>query len=338
MTLQLSLVGLAGLLSWATVGLLRRWFLERLMDIPNERSSHTRPTPRGGGLGFIVGFAIAALLAGMLSPSLLAGIPPLVWWALVPLVLIGILDDWRDVPSSLRYVVQLGVAIGVVSLCGAFPMPWLAPLGAAGGGLAFAITVVGFTALINFYNFMDGVDGIVAGVTAVQLSFLALWCQQPVLWLWVAALIGFLLWNWAPAKIFMGDAGSTVLGAVVASALLSQSQSPDLSWAAVVILLPLVGDAVYTLARRLSRGENIFQAHRTHLYQRLHQVGWGHDAIAGVYMVLTVLLALGLWRWGTVAAWEGLAVTLAALLVGEGYVRLQAKGRFLNGWRWVRED
>ena len=87
---------------------------------------------------------------------------------------------------------------------------------------AIALTLIGITAFINFYNFMDGLDGLVAGTTAVQLGFLALYLHQPVLWLLVAALLGFLRWNWFPAQIFMGDAGSTVLGATVAIALPQQ--------------------------------------------------------------------------------------------------------------------
>ncbi|MEO0458286.1 MAG: glycosyltransferase family 4 protein, partial [Cyanobacteria bacterium P01_A01_bin.114] len=271
-TLALSLVAVAGV---------RKFFQHQLLDIPNERSSHTRPTPRGGGLGFIIAFAIAFPLIWLIAPALTAGVPPLAWLALVPLIAIGLLDDWRSVSSGLRYGVQLSVAAVIVYVCGAFPLPGLSQLGMPGVWLATGLTVVGVTALINFYNFMDGLDGLVAGVSALQLSFLAIWSQQPVLWLWVVALLGFLYWNWSPAKIFMGDAGSTTLGAVVSIALLSQPDSTlGTTWISLAILLPLVGDAIYTLSRRLLRGDNIFQAHRFHLYQRLHQAGWPHGRVA----------------------------------------------------------
>ncbi|MEO1402785.1 MAG: glycosyltransferase family 4 protein, partial [Cyanobacteria bacterium J06635_1] len=245
-TFALSLVAVAGV---------RKYLQNQLLDIPNERSSHTRPTPRGGGLGFIIAFAIAFPLVWLVAPALTAGVPPLVWLALVPLIAIGIVDDWRSVSSGLRYLVQLSVAVMIVYACGAFPLPGLSQLGMPGVWLVTGLTVIGVTALINFYNFMDGLDGLVAGVSALQLSFLALWSQQPILWLWVVALLGFLYWNWSPAKIFMGDAGSTTLGAVVSIALLSQPHSTSgTMWTSLVILLPLVGDAVYTLLRRLLRG------------------------------------------------------------------------------------
>ncbi|MEM9162082.1 MAG: glycosyltransferase family 4 protein [Cyanobacteria bacterium P01_F01_bin.4] len=311
-TLALSLVAVAGV---------RKYLQHQLLDIPNERSSHTRPTPRGGGLGFIIAFAIAFPIVWLVAPALTLGVPPLVWLALVPLIAIGIVDDWRNVSSGLRYLVQLSVATVIVYTCGAFPLPGLGQLGLPGVWLATGLTVIGVTALINFYNFMDGLDGLVAGVTALQLSFLAIWSQQPVLWLWGVALLGFLYWNWSPAKIFMGDAGSTTLGAVVSIALLSQPHStPGTAWASLAILLPLIGDAVYTLMRRLLRGDNIFQAHRFHLYQRLHQVGWSHGQVAGSYVSLSAVIAIGLTQLGASAAWLSLGGVLVGVAIAEAYL------------------
>ena len=181
--------------------------------------------------------------------------------------------------------------------------------------------MIGFTALINFYNFMDGLDGLVAGVSATQLAFLSAWYHQPVLWFWVAALLGFLYWNWSPAKIFMGDAGSTTLGAIVGISLLSSPQADmGLSWMTLTILLPLVGDAIYTLFRRLLKGENIFQAHRTHIYQRLNQVGWPHSRVAGVYILFTLLLAGGLNTLGSLAAWVALGTVPVVIATAELYL------------------
>ena len=339
MTLQLTFAAVALVTSSISVGLLRRFFMGLLMDIPNERSSHSRPTPRGGGLGFIVAFAGAMAVAQRYAPGLLVGtIAPQTWLALVPLALVGVIDDWRNVPSAVRYLVQLVTAWYVVLVYGAFTFPWLDHLGSLADPLAFVMSVICFTALINFYNFMDGLDGLVAGVSAVQLAFLALWCQQPVLWLWVAALIGFLFWNWSPAKIFMGDAGSTVLGAVVAISLLTQSNTFEQTWASVAILLPLIGDAVYTLARRLSRGENIFQAHRSHVYQRLHQAGWPHGQVAGLYIAATLAIALGLWQFGPISAWVSLGATLMALALGELYLSRISKVSTYIAPRLASED
>ena len=150
--------------------------------------------------------------------------------------------------------------------------------------------MIGITALINFYNFMDGLDGIVGGTSAVQLAFFAWYLHQPLWWLLVAGLVAFLLWNWPPAKVFMGDSGSTVLGGAVALALL---QAPDARtmWCAGAVTAPLVGDAVFTLLRRLVKREDIFEAHKSHIYQRLNQAGWSHGRVSSTYVALT--LAIG---------------------------------------------
>ena len=276
-------------LSFFCVNLIRKKLRTQFIDIPNDRSSHSIPTPRGGGMGFIVAFSIAVILGHFCIPQVIPLNATFVLVALLPLIGIGILDDWCSVPSLVRYLVQLSVSILIVSHYGAFPQPWLMALGTPGHWIALFSTVIGITALINFYNFMDGLDGLVAGVTAIQLSFFAIWFNQPSLWLLVAALLGFLYWNWSPAKIFMGDAGSTMLGATVAITLL-QGSSTTQSWSAIVILLPLVGDAIYTLICRAYKGDNIFKAHRTHLYQRLHQSGWPHAQVSIFYIVGTIII------------------------------------------------
>ena len=315
------MAGLTFVMSLWSVGIIRQSLQHQLLDIPNERSSHSQPTPRGGGLGFIVAFAIAVLITWVAFPSLILDISLEVWLMLIPLVGIGIWDDWRNLTAGVRYLIQLSVAAGVVYRCGIFPVPGLEELGGVGVWVAAGLTMIGLTALINFYNFMDGLDGLVAGVATVQLGFLALWCHQPGLWLWVAALIGFLYWNWAPAKIFMGDVGSTTLGAVVGISLLTQSPSSlGAAWTPLAILLPIVGDAVYTLFCRLYRGENIFKAHRNHLYQRLNQVGWPHAQVAGFYIALTIAIALGLAQFGAIAAWVSLGLTPGAIALAERYL------------------
>ena len=281
--------GMTFCLSFFCVNLIRTNLRNQFIDIPNDRSSHIVPTPRGGGMGFIIAFSIALLLSHLCIPQVIPSNSTFILLALFPLIGIGILDDWCSVSSLVRYLVQLSVSILIVSHYGAFPQPWLIHLGTPGYWIAIVLTVIGITALVNFYNFMDGLDGLVAGVTAIQLSFFAMWFNQPSLWLLVAALLGFLYWNWSPAKIFMGDAGSTMLGATVAITLL-QGSSTTQSWSALVILLPLVGDAIYTLFCRAQRGENIFKAHRTHLYQRLYQSGWQHPQVAAFYMMGTIII------------------------------------------------
>ncbi len=324
----LSLITL--LLSLLTTGWLKQCFSQNLLDIPNDRSSHSQPTPRGGAVGFIIAFAAITLSTPIFSSyfpkffreNLFSVSQPFLlqlWAILTPLALIGFFDDKHNLPARIRYLVQVTVG-GITLFCfGPFPQPWLNELGLPGEIFLYSLTLIAITALINFYNFMDGLDGLVAGVTAVQLGFLALYLNQPLWWPLVAGLLGFLWWNWSPAKIFMGDVGSTVLGAVVAIALLNED-NPIPAWNALAITLPLTADAIYTLTRRLIRRENIFKAHRSHLYQRLQQAGWSHSQVASTYIGCTLLIALSILLWDSVGAWIGLALVGVGMVGGELYL------------------
>ncbi|MEQ9483408.1 MraY family glycosyltransferase [Coleofasciculus sp. F4-SAH-05] len=308
--------------------LIKRRFSNHLLDIPNDRSSHTQPTPRGGGLGFILAFAITSLIATLFAssfPQLLSHPqinpnPTFLWLILTPLAIIGIIDDRQGLPARIRYLVHLSVASLAIACFGSFPLPWLPNFGIVGQMLAIALTLIGITALINFYNFMDGLDGLVASVTALQMAFLALYLNQPLFWLLVAALLGFLWWNWSPAKIFMGDAGSTVLGASVAIALLN-SHNPVQAWSALAVTLPLTADAIYTLIRRLIRQENIFKGHRSHIYQRLQQSGWTHRQVALTYLIATSIIVLLITTLGTLGNWFSLVGVLIGLAIAEMYLQ-----------------
>ncbi len=329
------------LLSLLTTGWVKQRFSQNLLDIPNDRSSHSQPTPRGGGLGFIIGFASVTTLTPILSsyfpkifPTNILQTADLqlllnIWFILTPLAIIGIIDDQGNVPASIRYLVQLTAAAIALFCFGPFPQPWLTSFGLPGQIVAYTLTAIAITALINFYNFMDGLDGLVAGVTAVQLGFFALYLHQPIWWLLVAAILGFLWWNWSPAKIFMGDVGSTVLGGAVAISLLS-TDNPAPAWTAIAITLPLTADAIYTLIRRLMRKENIFKAHRSHLYQRLQQSGWTHGQVASTYISVTGAIAASILLWGAVGAGIGLALVVVGMVGGEVYLsrgaRVQGSG------------
>jgi Fuc2NAc and GlcNAc transferase len=320
----LNVLLITGSLSFVLVALIRHYFSAYLLDIPNDRSSHTKPTPRGGGLGFVVAFGVVSAILPFLSfadnPLLEPAYALKVWSVLLPLAIIGVLDDQRDIPAAVRYLVQLVAASMAVFFFGVFPQPWFSQLGLVGVVAATLLTIIGVTALINFYNFMDGLDGLVAGVTAVQLGFLAVELHQPLLLLLMVALMGFLCWNWSPAKIFMGDVGSTVLGAVVAIALLNDAGDVVQNWSFLAITLPLVADAIYTLVRRSLRRENIFKAHRTHIYQRLNQAGWSHAQVAGTYIGMTLAIAEALHFLAGSGAILSLMGTLTALGLAESYL------------------
>ena len=269
----------------------------RLLDQPNARSSHSQPTPRGGGVAFVLVAAAASAICwfgGAFSgqPALTGSQLAMVALPLLalPLAVVGFLDDRHNLTARLRYGVQLATALLLI-LVSPLPLPWL----------ALPLMLIAATAVINFTNFMDGLDGLVAGCMAVSLSALSLKLISPwPLWSLVGALLGFLLWNWSPAKVFMGDVGSTFLGAVFAGLVLQAPSWPE-SLGLLLIATPLLGDACLCVPRRLLAGQRVFQAHRLHLFQRLHQAGWPHARVSNLYIAGTAVLAAALlaggWPW-----------------------------------------
>ena len=268
---------LAACLSWLLSGQLGRF---GFLDHPNARSSHQRSTPRGGGLAFI---GATLLVSPLLATQALQGGAALLLIPL-PLALVGVLDDRLGLSARLRLLVQLLTALALALATG-----WSLP--AACVGAVFAAGV------INAINFMDGLDGLVAGSMAVWLLLAAVLLHLPLLLPLVAALLGFLLSNWSPARLFMGDVGSTFLGALMAGALLLALRLAPGPIALPLLLaaLPLLGDASTCLLRRWLAGQPIWQAHRLHLYQRLQQAGWSHQRVATLYLGAIAALAFLAW-------------------------------------------
>ena len=231
-----------------------------------------------------------------------------------PLAVVGLFDDRHNLPASWRYGMQLFTA--ALMLCFS---PLVQRLGLDIASVswlflsALALLVIALPAIINDPPFMDGLDGLVAGCMAVTIAALsidieALW----PLWSLVGALLGFLFWNWSPAKVFMGDVGSTFLGAVFAGLLLQASSWPE-AFAYLLVATPLLGDACICVPRRLLAGQRVFQAHRLHLFQRLHQAGWSHAYVSLTYISATAVLALAMlaggWPWV-------FSLAVAELLIG----------------------
>ncbi len=277
--------------SWVFLYALIPHLRRNLIDQPNARSSHFNPTPRGGGVVFVLMTAVAGFLAllgfGISSLQQPQAALPLV---ALPLAVVGFIDDRYSLPASWRYAVQLLIS-ALLFLLSPLPLPWF----------ALPVVIVAATAVINFTNFMDGHDGLVAGSMAVAISALALQLMSPwPLWVLVGALLGFLLWNWCPAKVFMGDVGSTFLGAVFAGLVLQAPSWPE-ALCLLLVLTPLLGDAGICVARRLLAGQRVFHAHRLHLYQRLHQAGWTHTRVSSLYITATAVLSMALiaggWPW-----------------------------------------
>ena len=295
----MAVVLLAAACSWLFLRALFPQLRRRLPDRPNARSSHLHPTPRGGGLAFV---AVSSFSSGMTLLSgqgfAAAALPLLA----TPLAVVGLLDDRHNLPAWWRYGVQLFTAALILGCS-----PLVQPFGLAVGSGSWlllpvlVLLVIAVTAVINFTNFMDGLDGLVAGCMAVTIAALslALAAAWP-LWTLVGSLLGFLLWNWSPAKVFMGDVGSTFLGAVFAGLVLQASSWP-VAFGYLLVATPLLGDACFCVPRRLLAGQRVFQAHRLHLFQRLHQAGWTHARVSITYITATAVLAVAMlaggWPW-----------------------------------------
>ncbi len=294
---------LALFVSLVATGHVLRYARQELLDMPNSRSSHTTPTPTGGGLGFLIGFFAAAIGVAVVGalfsiPSLAVTDPMSLLFLCLPLALTGFIDDKRGLSRRLRYGVQLVTAAITVWWCGAPVLPaqpeLLAPdaYGMAWTVLSWVLVGIAITAVVNFTNFMDGMDGFVGGMCTLVFGFCALWSGHTIWWFLAAALAGFLFWNWHPAKIFMGDVGSTPLGLFLCVAFLTQNRGHFPPVWQLSVLMPLLGDAAYTLLRRAIQGENIFAPHHSHIYQRLMRSGLKHSQVAAAYIVLTLVCGL----------------------------------------------
>jgi Fuc2NAc and GlcNAc transferase len=265
---------LAGI-SYALTAILRRYALSRsLLDIPNDRSSHSVPTPRGGGVAIVLTFlvALAVLFAGDLLDQTvffaLAGAGALT-------AIIGFLDDHGHIAARWRLLAHFLAAIWGAYWLGGLPAISLFGVSVELGWFGHLLAVIYLVWMLNLYNFMDGIDGI-AGVEAVTVCLggcLLYWVSSapdkigaPVLL--AACVAGFLCWNFPPAKIFMGDAGSGFLGVVIGVLSLQAAWvSFGLFWGWLILLGVFIVDATFTLLRRLVRGDKIYEAHRSHAYQ-----------------------------------------------------------------------
>lgn len=274
--------GAAAVGAWLLVRAIRQYALRaQMVDRPGPRTSHSQPTPRGGGLGvvaMIVGIGmVAAWRAGVDWRLALA------LTGLMSVAVVGWVDDVRSLSVPLRLAAHV--------LAAALLLPLATSLAAGcwyAGGVGLLWWIFWGVSSINVINFMDGIDGLIASQMMILGVHFVLLSATDVEAIWFAAALtgasaGFLAWNWSPARIFMGDSGSGALGlaAVVGGLLVIRAGAGVV--VAFLPLCPLFLDATATLFRRLRRGERITNAHRSHLYQRLANGGWGHARVSLVY-------------------------------------------------------
>lgn len=302
-------------LAWAlSVRVLRYLLARQILDMPSERSSHSRPTPRGGGWALMLAALPALAAVGLLSGDLGRMAPLLLGTA--GLMTVSWMDDRRDLSPLVRLGVQAAaVALGLLAL----PADLTVWQGLLPGWADRAVTALLWLWFINLYNFMDGIDGLAGSETMLIGAGIALVClvagEFGTAGLLGAALAGaaggFLTHNWRPARMFMGDVGSVPLGFLLGFLLVTLAASGH--WVAA-LLLPAyyLADATITLTRRALRGEKIWRAHREHFYQKAAIGAGRHDRV-----VLTIMgYSLGL----LAAALASLAVGPAMLAVGAALV------------------
>jgi Fuc2NAc and GlcNAc transferase len=286
--------------SMMVTGGVRAYALRRdILDRPNTRSSHSTATPRGGGLA-IVSVALTFMAAGVNFEVIQERDALTLGLGLLVLGTAGWADDRRGLRPSARLAVQLGVACWTVFMLGGLPAVRVGASSVAFGPVGYVLASLGIVWSINLFNFMDGIDGLagsqavlIFGTGAVLLCLRGNQSLGSIAGVLAGASAGFLAWNWPPAKIFMGDAGSGALGYAIAGLALSSESEHSVPLVAFGIMGGVfIADATVTLLRRLHRGERLTVAHRNHAYQRLSRAWESHRSVSLAAGSVTALLAL----------------------------------------------
>jgi UDP-N-acetylmuramyl pentapeptide phosphotransferase/UDP-N-acetylglucosamine-1-phosphate transferase len=309
---------LSALLTWGLRGL--AWRL-MLLDPLTPRSSHSRPTPRIGGVAVAVSGTV-----GWLTVQVLMGkedVPPGIWDVFILGAVMaagtGLTDDLISLPPSIKFGGELVALVPPVALLA--PVLLQRPLWL--GIALWTLLTVGYT---NLFNFMDGSDGLAAGVAVISSVTFA-WLAGSGQWATVslvmgAAALGFLLFNVSPASVFMGDSGSLFLGygfAILAATLIATGVSIV---AVGLAVSPFAFDGTLTLLSRLARREPVWEAHRSHLYQRLLVAGWTHQDVAWLYWSWAVLAGVGAVAYSHALGWPRLAALCVLGAAAAGMVWL----------------
>ncbi|MDM1272917.1 MraY family glycosyltransferase [Acinetobacter indicus] len=289
------------LLAFAMTYFMRAYALKKnIIDNPNERSSHSVPTPRGGGVAVVCSYLLALIIL-MYSQQLTVHIGLTLMAAGFVIALLGFLDDHGHINSMLRLAIHFLVAISVVISLGGFSEV-TAFNGLALGFSANIIAILFLVWLLNLYNFMDGINGIasVEAITTVVSMAILYYVLNTTLnsdihWLLAACVFGFLLWNFPKAKIFMGDACSGFLGLTLGIlALIALKENLALFCAWIICLGVFVVDATYTLIKRVLSGYKMYDAHRSHSYQILSRKWGSHTPVTLAVAAINLLWLLPL--------------------------------------------
>lgn len=315
-----------------TAGLRRYALVRSIIDIPNARSSHSVPTPRGGGVAIVLAFLLTLPILGWTQFVPIEGVIA-IGGAGALIAVVGFMDDHGHIAARWRLLGHFSAGAWALFWLGGLPevriFGMVFDLGWAGSILATFYLVW----MLNLYNFMDGIDGLasVEAICACMGACLIYWLvgMNELIWiplLLAMAVLGFLCWNFPPAKIFMGDAGSGFLGIVLGIiSIQAAGASSQLLWAWLILLGVFIVDATFTLIRRLVRGEKVYEAHRSHAYQFASRRFGKHLPVTLAVGAINVFWLLPLAAWTVLSQVEGsLALVIA-------YVPLIALAIKFNG-------
>ena len=257
-----------------------------LKDIPNKRSSHNITKPKGGGIAIVFSCITLNCIFNSQYTNL--------YLICLPLAIVGLLDDKYNLPRYLRYLIQLLTTISLLN--NSYFSIFYNSTNIYKNIFIFLFLIILGTSIINFSNFMDGIDGLLTSCLIIFFISISL-SISPSFLIITCSLIAFIFYNWHPSLIFMGDVGSTFLGGIVFASLL-QTNNLENSLGYLLICTPLFADALICIFRRILNRQRIFEAHNLHLYQRLYQKGMSQSKICIIYFSSSIFIAIVLFYFG----------------------------------------
>ena len=337
LVLVVLLLGIFLAAQWITGRFARPDFALTVLDVPGARSSHAVATPRGGGMAIVLTTVGALVILGALGVMKWQEVWGLVGGGIV-VALVGFADDHKNIAPQWRLLGHFVAATWVVAWLGGVPAVRMFGSDLSLGVVGDIFATIYLVWLVNLTNFMDGIDGI-AGVEAITVSIggtLLYVTTVPGTTYWLVPLVlatatfGFLVWNWPPAKIFMGDGGSGFLGLVLAALSLQAAWiAPTLLWSWLIMMGVFIVDATVTLIQRVVRGERFYEAHRSHAYQHAAQrVGSHLPVVLGVGTInLGWLLPIALLvARGAIDGFMGLVIAYIPLMVAALWLKAGQRG------------
>lgn len=281
----------------------------RIMDVPNARSSHSAPVPKSGGIGIVATFVIGIGLIYLFSDAAMIQESYFIGFAVSALLVaaISLYDDLKGASFVTTKLLSQTVAAVLVMAFGLIihemAIPWYGTL--RFGIWGYPLTFLWILGLTNAFNFMDGIDGLAAGtaiLTGTAFSFLCLLQGSSFVYLiaytLIAGTLGFFVFNFPRARLFMGDVGSAFLGFSFATLAIIAALYDHAHTSLLVmpmLLFHFIFDTFYTFCRRLAAGQNVFEAHRTHLYQLFTQLGFSHRTVSLCHFAVSLVQAVGAW-------------------------------------------